>query len=263
MRKISRLLLALLILIGCGTMQKTPPEWGTWPNHWHTDGAPAYLKWRHSPGSDVTGYTLYWGCKVCPGYKKLKDGTYEVLDNNCRNDYWYGNRNVGHVTEYEFPVEAKLCRKYMFALTAYNRDGTESDRSPIRYYTTDKLDPNLPAPSPIILTGWDQWDGTEYASSDNLTMTWDIMPRTNYYEVQMVHTDDSAHQTTYNMGTTTENSITVTRPRAGHFIAMVRACNTAGCSIWSQSIDPTYAIVDGNPGAWRVFWKLAPPIWEM
>ena len=103
-----------------------------------------------------------------------------------------------------------------------------------------------------------QWDGRIYVSTDTLTMAWNASDGATLYHVQAV---DELHTlaTVYDLGTTTETSMTLTPPAITVLKYRVQACNEAGCSGWAESTDPTYAKVDGNPGAWRVLWKLGTP----
>ena len=104
-----------------------------------------------------------------------------------------------------------------------------------------------------------KWTGTEYTvDADTLTFGWDAVTGATSYEVKAIWidpTDDFA----YELGSTTGIQMVITRPRTGHLVFWVRACNDNGCSEWSESTDITKAVVDGQPGAWRVYWKVPPP----
>jgi len=95
-------------------------------------------------------------------------------------------------------------------------------------------------------------------TSETITLEWDASAGATYYECELNWMQGDKVLQTYSLGTTTNTQIIVTAPRAGVFIARVRACNTA-CSVWSLSTDPTYAVVDGEHKAWIIIFSLAGP----
>lgn len=77
------------------------------------------------------------------------------------------------------------------------------------------------------------------------------------YEVRLRLLDRNTVYPVKDVGLVTET--TVESPRAGHFAVEVRAVNAAGPGPWAASTSVSEAIVDGEPSAWQIFWKLAPP----
>ena len=104
-----------------------------------------------------------------------------------------------------------------------------------------------------------KWTGTEYmVNEDTITFVWDAVSNTDRYEVKVIWIDPTNHFE-YDLGSTTGTQIVITRPRTGHLVFAVRACNDVECSEWSESIDMEKATVDGEPESWRVYWKVPPP----
>ena len=102
------------------------------------------------------------------------------------------------------------------------------------------------------------WDGVVYVTDDSVMFAWDLSEGATHYEVR-AEWIDPATPFGYDIGTITDTSMQVPRPRTGHFVLMVRACNGDECSDWARSSDPDVATVDGLPKAWRVFWKVPLP----
>ena len=102
------------------------------------------------------------------------------------------------------------------------------------------------------------WDGRMYVASESLTMAWDTSDGATRYEVQAVDIDH-ALAPVYDLGSTTELSMVLTQERTGHYMYRVRACNDAGCSDWAESTNTQYATINGQPGQWRVYWKVPTP----
>jgi len=111
--------------------------------------------------------------------------------------------------------------------------------------------------TPISINCQTYRDGVEYVKTDDITFAWDGDPAATRYEVIATWIDPT-NEFEYDLGETTETQIIISRPRTGHFMFKVRACNTT-CSEWSESTDPTVATVDGQPKGWWVFWKVPPP----
>lgn len=103
-----------------------------------------------------------------------------------------------------------------------------------------------------------EWDGRMYVASNNITFSWNASDGATKYMVQAVDIDHSLASVD-DLGETTETSMVLNQKRTGHYMYRVRACNSAGCSAWAESTDPTYATVDGNPMAWRIYWKVPSP----
>jgi hypothetical protein len=110
--------------------------------------------------------------------------------------------------------------------------------------------------------GFYQKDITIYwaKTDDVLTMEWDASAGTAYYECRLDWVQGDKILQTYSLGTTTDTQINITAPRAGVFIAGIRACDiNDSCSIWVFSTDPVYAVVDGEHKAWIIIFSLAGP----
>lgn len=107
--------------------------------------------------------------------------------------------------------------------------------------------------------GFYQKDITIYWAKTNeiVTAEWDAVPNTSHYECKLDWIRGDKILQTYSLGTTTDTQISITAPRAGIFIASVRACNGNECSIWALSTDLTYATVDGEYKAWIIVFSLA------
>ena len=112
----------------------------------------------------------------------------------------------------------------------------------------------------LVLTGAIErsFVGMVYVSEDTLTLAWDAIDSATRYEIQAV---DVLHepQTIKDLGQSTGTQLVLNRLGASLWAYQVRACNAAGCSPWAKSDDPAYATVDGQPGAWRVYWKTPKP----
>lgn len=111
------------------------------------------------------------------------------------------------------------------------------------------------------------FDGAEYEATVSVTFAWDSQGTQNYFDVRGLWTDPTTSKE-YSFGPTTATELIVERPRSGHFELQVRACNDSGtpgdkgddtCSDWSRSTDSNVATVNGQPKAWRVFFKLPAP----
>ncbi|MBW2024361.1 MAG: fibronectin type III domain-containing protein [Deltaproteobacteria bacterium] len=101
-----------------------------------------------------------------------------------------------------------------------------------------------------------QWDGLMYVAQDKITFAWDPSQGADYYEVQALWIDPTSGPVIYDLGQTSDTQMEIMKPRTGHFYFRVRACNEAGCSDWSESIDPEKTQI-GKP--FRVYFKTAPP----
>lgn len=116
--------------------------------------------------------------------------------------------------------------------------------------------------------------GTMYYGLDQpVTVAWDAVLEAEGYELQLVMFDKYP-QTVFEIQETIDTSITLSRPRSGNFIVRVRSWNWSGlvkrystdhpdcidnpnlrCG-WAYSDDPLFATVDGEPGAWWIYWQL-------
>ena len=130
-------------------------------------------------------------------------------------------------------------------------------------------------PSPTIQTSppASQYDGRMYVleSNETATVLWDAvvypldptLPVIYDYRLVMFN---KTPLTSYQDGETHLTQVTFTRPRTEFFRAEVRACGdvdgdgivhrTTECSVWAESTDPQYGIVDGQPEGWWLFWKI-------
>jgi len=107
-----------------------------------------------------------------------------------------------------------------------------------------------------------QKDITIYWAETNepITMEWDVSVGAAYYECELDWMQGSKVLQTYSFGTTTNTQISMTAPRAGVFIARIRACDSINrCSIWVSSTDSTYAIVDGEHKGWLIIFTMSGP----
>ena len=94
-----------------------------------------------------------------------------------------------------------------------------------------------------------------------ITIGWDPSVDAQYYKFEGFHYEQNI---TVFTGTTPETQITVTFPRSGHYILKVKACKIETdqvelCSIFAESTNPTFAVVDEQPKAWWVYKYIAPP----
>jgi len=95
------------------------------------------------------------------------------------------------------------------------------------------------------------WEGVEYVSTDNITLAWDPSEGATTYEVRMLWVDQDP-PLEVSVGETSETQMVIQKPRNGHFVIQVRACNDGGCSEWSSTSDPERTQI-GKP--FRVFFK--------
>ena len=112
------------------------------------------------------------------------------------------------------------------------------------------------------------WDGREYGvyTSDIKTAAWDAVTNALAYEVRMIWLETGQE---YPVAITTATQMDIGAPRVGHFKVQVRSCKLIDCddtdpnnvSEWADSTDIQYAVVDGQPGVWRLYFELAPPSW--
>ena len=94
---------------------------------------------------------------------------------------------------------------------------------------------------------------TFFGTTDQtVTVAWDEVPTATLYELQLHHQEQQVY---ISIGSTTETTFTFSLPRSGHYIAMVRAVNSEGESIWSKSTDPDVAA----PKPWWIYGYIAPP----
>jgi len=99
--------------------------------------------------------------------------------------------------------------------------------------------------------------GTLYLTEGPVTVGWNSVSGAEFYKIELVLIDP-VPETTFDFGQTTATQMVLNRPRSGHFKVRVAACNADGCA-WSESIDPAYATVDGQPEAWWIFFKTPSP----
>lgn len=99
------------------------------------------------------------------------------------------------------------------------------------------------------------WPGTMYVSPDQVTVSWSAPDdaRVTHYEVEAVWIDQDPGQV-IELGTTTENSMVIERPRTGHFVIRVRSVSdTAELeSEWAVSTEPEHT--EGGP--WRIYFSV-------
>jgi hypothetical protein len=96
-----------------------------------------------------------------------------------------------------------------------------------------------------------------------ITMSWDPVAEATGYEVELFHIEQNTKMLPYGTSNhTSGTNLTFKLPKTGHYIFKVRSCinNFAECGDeWSESIDSTKAIVDGENKAWWVYGYVAKP----
>ena len=99
---------------------------------------------------------------------------------------------------------------------------------------------------------------TYFGTTDKtIKASWDLVVGAVKYEVQIYCVD---RKEAISLGNTTMPEKVIQIPRSGHYIVKVRAINLQNrASTWSESIDPKYATVDGEPRAWWVYGHIAAP----
>jgi len=98
---------------------------------------------------------------------------------------------------------------------------------------------------------------------EQATIAWDVSAGATKYEWEAFHPETSMVILTGNTAATT---ITITLPKAGHFVIRLRACKPSAdpagpdvCSEWIDTLNVDYAQVDGQSKAWWIYRVLAPP----
>lgn len=108
-------------------------------------------------------------------------------------------------------------------------------------------------------------DATTYwgTTVEAVTIAWDASTGATRYEWKAYHPETSMVILAGNTATTT---IAITLPKAGHFVIRLRACKPAEdladpdlCSEWIDTLNATYAQVDGQAKSWWIYRVLAPP----
>lgn len=107
-----------------------------------------------------------------------------------------------------------------------------------------------------------RFEGVEYVAEGQVHVFWKPVAKATYYEVDAIwsHPTSAAYDITYSYPVTTTTEIYLDQKRAGFFVFRVRGCSSVRCSSWSYSTDPTKAVVDNVPKAWRTFWVLPRPV---
>lgn len=106
-----------------------------------------------------------------------------------------------------------------------------------------------------------RFTGTLYYVDGNVNAAWDASEGATYYELESVwwHPSDSTQDIVYPCTKTPNLEATCIQKRAGHFKIRVRAGNADGISDWNESIDINGSTVDGQPGAWLIYWLMPAP----
>jgi hypothetical protein len=100
------------------------------------------------------------------------------------------------------------------------------------------------------------WEGNLCIASTYVTFSWAEVEGAVNYQVEAIWIDPiTGNSVAYNIGTVTETSIRINKPRIGFFIFRVRACNLDLCSEWSETTDESKT-KEEKPI--RVFFGLVP-----
>jgi hypothetical protein len=115
-------------------------------------------------------------------------------------------------------------------------------------------------------------DGREYiVDKTTVTVQWDFVSGAQAYQARLCMFDkDPITYFATACVPGSEQTVTFTRPRSGHFWAEVRATKLVGCdctnpddcSRWAESKNKTDASVDGLPMGWWIYWKTPKPIFQ-
>lgn len=95
-------------------------------------------------------------------------------------------------------------------------------------------------------------------TDQSITVSWDAEDAATYYEVHLVDEDTGAETPNVNARVTDPETI-VKLPRSGHYMVKIRACNEKECSDWTESTDPTKALVNGQAKGWLLDGRVAAP----
>lgn len=109
-------------------------------------------------------------------------------------------------------------------------------------------------PVTIALGGPTVWDGIMYVTQNQIILAWDPCPGATRYEVRGLWIDQDP-PLILELGQTSDTQMVIQKPRVGHWVFEVRACNEGGCSEWSRTDDPTKTL-EGK--ALRVYFRLEP-----
>jgi len=114
------------------------------------------------------------------------------------------------------------------------------------------------------LFAYEIYEGVEYCvtTEDSLTLGWNASEGAEFYEVKSKWTDPKTDVETF-LGRTSGLTFVINRTRVGHFIYMVRAGKMGSngqevFSTWATSDDKAYAVVNGEPMPWRVYFQMKP-----
>jgi hypothetical protein len=88
------------------------------------------------------------------------------------------------------------------------------------------------------------------------TITWGTQTGITKWNVEVFSLERS---TDIVRATVLQPSFAFTPRRAGHYRARVQACTPTQCSAWSDSRDPAYAVVSGQPRGWFIYAVLSTP----
>jgi hypothetical protein len=94
------------------------------------------------------------------------------------------------------------------------------------------------------------------------TVAWtDTQAGITYYEIRLIGIKQNLQEVIFpsEILTMSTRQKELIRPRSGNFKVQVRACNATQCSEWSDSKNPAYATVNGQPMGWIITWKVPKP----
>jgi len=238
------ILFVCFLIASCRHVKQEYPLYEIYPN-----GDEMTLEWKHSKGTDIKGYEVY--------YRES-------------NNYSWSKLDVGYTTGYNFKIDPETT--YKFYMKSYdNRKTNRSDAGKIKtiYGNRDRSNfRSLDIGYELMLD--DPWEGHMYNTHADITLGWthDGINMT-HFELKAEFVNDPSHVTSYDLGSVDSiaRNMTITRPpNVGLYVFYIRACRDTLCSIWVCSDDEEFAsvTVDGTtmPANWRVYWKLAPPVWE-
>ena len=102
---------------------------------------------------------------------------------------------------------------------------------------------------------YDHYDYWIY-TGNSITIGWDSAQNAIEYEIELYHVEQ---QVPVAIGRTDLTQITIICPRSGHYYAKIRSIGETENSIWAESSDPIYAIVQDSPRSWWIYCRVAPP----
>ena len=118
-----------------------------------------------------------------------------------------------------------------------------------------------------VRPAWAEWEAiknvTYFGTTDEqISVAWNASADATEFDLQLYHVEQKRNLA---IATTPNKEMILTIPRTGHYIIKVRAKkpdpdNTDEwiTSIWAESDDSKYGMVDGQPQGWWVYGYPAP-----